>query len=210
MALLPKALTLVDTVATRLVGPDVTLSAEEVAKIELLIHSVSDAIASIAGRPLHYEERTLTLPHRGGPFLDLTVAPIVSVSELLVVDEEGVLDAYASTEYGVDLAGGWLWKSSEWAPSEVPRYRMTFIGGYVTDRVAELDAAEATPLGLTRDLPYTLEQACIQGVAALWHRSGNPLISSDSTTDKSVAYRTLLGALPPEVVDTALAYRRRA
>jgi hypothetical protein len=126
------------------------------------------------------------------------MAPVTAVASVVLLDESGsVLDSYASTDYAIDLEHGELWRSGGWVDGGMPIYRVTYTAGYITPSQAG-----------TRDLPWDLEEACLRGVAMLWHASGQPLVSSSSRGDQSISLRETTGLLPPECVDVAMAYRR--
>jgi hypothetical protein len=67
--------------------------------------------------------------------------------------------------------------------SEGDLYTVTYAGGYVTPQQA------ADNVLLTRSLPYDLEQACVQGVVAMYRGRGqDQRIAQESLLSYSVSY----------------------
>lgn len=152
----------------------------------------------------------------GTPHLVVARPPITSIASItyddatVSSDDYKILDAQAGIIYN---AGGWYNTSSTIANIEsdpVPGtedilYVVTYKGGWVTPAQTG-----------TRDLPYDIEQACIELVVSKYRSKGrDPNITSESLMSAGVGYR-VAGAddqdtdLPASIKDVLRQYRRVA
>jgi hypothetical protein len=200
MALSAQALTTWETIKdeVRSISKDLTKD-----RSERVINAISAAMAKVAGRTFQYEAGLIeNLPGFGGPDLILGRAPVISVTsiELLAVDLV-VEYTFASDSYQIKASTGILHRPSGWpstaqvgpsldgtrlADTERPAIKVTYAGGYVTPQ-QQVD----NPGVLTRDLPYDLEEACIDSVLAKLARSPkrDMDIISKSTQEVSTQWR---------------------
>lgn len=226
MPLTSHALTLTDTVKAELGISGASLDAV----IERLINAASEEIERVAGGR-HFERVTNQqdmVELRGSTKLVLPRAPIVSISAIAELDIQGnVSTTYASTGYRVDdsLTGiverpeGWestaqlAWgvRGHLLPGSERPSIRVTYTAGWITPWQADANYPGGA-VG-TRDLPYPLEQACIEAASHLYaRRGGSSAIKSEKLGDASVTYQDVdaeTGSwLPPGALTVAKAHRR--
>jgi len=148
-----------------------------------LINVASDAIEGFCDR--RFGRRVVTgelYDPIGSNRLLLARSPVVSIQQI-VVDGTVVL----AGEYEIeDAERGWLWRDHGWFVSErmvagsasgtvIPNSsKRTIAVDYTAGWILPKDDAELAQ----RDLPYDLEQACIDTVASLWRQRG---------TDKTAA-----------------------
>lgn len=203
-------LTLPATVATELAGG--VLSSDP--RLPRLIAVASEAIARHLDRRLHYgaaiSEKVKAF---GRPRLVLDVTPIVAITSITLADGTVVTD-YSREN---DLAG-FLYRRGGWSSSGLARgglppqndlapgteesaITVVYGGGWVCPAQAG-----------TRNLPYDIEEACIQAIAGLYRGSGkDPSVASESLGDYSVSYRgdpSPGGILPASVIAQLASYRR--
>jgi hypothetical protein len=158
-------------------------------KLERLINAASEAIEKHCSR--HFERSATASPivetvaGRGGNKILLKRTPIVSITSIEILsDSDGtVTDTYVSTTYRIEDANvGTVFRSAgfPWSPqiaenisgsglpgTESKCIRVTYHGGYITP------AQEAAiPTYGTRDLPASIEEACLIAVASLYRRDG--------------------------------------
>lgn len=223
MALAAHALTTIETLEAVLhIESTSSTYAQQIARLELLTNSVSDAMRQLAGRDFHrVVDRTEDVRHPGGPYLFLRHAPIVdvtSVSEISI--DELTLLAFVSTDYKIEAELGAL-SAGDWASTapldgiarrprsgfELPLYRVVYSSGWITPWQADDDYEPDGPLG-TRDLPWDLEEACVRAVEANWYRSG-AYLDSASRGDQTASFRNrFIGLLPEDVADLCRSYQR--
>lgn len=194
-------------------------------KLPRLIGAASEAIASYIGRRLHYGG---SLVERLAGYVDqvrlyLGVTPVLSVAQ--VVLPNGSVLTEAAGDFALE-DGTTLYRAASWPFTGLVRAGLlydspavgtekrgivaTYAGGWVTP------AQAATPAwaGPARSLPYELEEACLQVVAALSAKQGlDQTISSESLGAYSVSYRqpntiTGGGLIPDAVMPTLDRYRR--
>lgn len=188
MPLTPQALTTLAQLRTEL-----GLASDEgdASQLEARIERASAAIATYLGAPLHYQagivERVVGW---GAQRLTVTRRPLRAVSEvaLMILSTAEVVDA--DTYEIEDAAQGWLLKTGgTWAwttagvgltpdgvaGQERQGYRVTYTGGWITPGLATGE--------LVRDLPYDIEEACLQLAVLSWRTKGR---------DASIRERKLL------------------
>lgn len=177
MALSTKALTTVARV-------QVPLGSVDSAVLEPLIEEASEYLMSLCNRNLYYAtgaveyvagfgDRKLTLKKH---------VPLLSLSSI-VYDPDDANETIDATDYAIlgdgnpgwvhRINGNWLWTATQHgfvsyeplAGTELPLYKVTYTGGYVTPQ--QVADAVATP----RTLPYDIERAVVDLVVALYRRS---------------------------------------
>lgn len=190
------------------------------AKLTRAISAASAAISRYIGRRLHYSESFVeSLPGCVGRVrLLLGLVPVRDIATVELPDIGVVTDWRLEDK---DL--GFLYRTAGWpftglvrsgllydAPAvgtELASIIVTYSGGWVTPAQA---AAEGWS-GPERDLPFDLEEACLQAVAGIYRGAGvDKSIASESLGDYSVAYRTapsLAGILPDTVLAQLDAYK---
>lgn len=224
MALKALALTTVQTVAEDL-G---VASGSADALLERLIHESSQRVATALDRTLHYTASAVDdVEGYGRRLLLLPRTPLVSVTSIAYVEDDGTTTPLAADAYAIEDAqaghvrrvGGSVWSWTGRAAGIRPRavagsaqrrWRVTYTAGWVTPQQAADDPT------LTRDLPYDLEALCIQGVVALYRaRGSDPAVTRRQVLDASISYsaeRSTQGALAAAIRDdhpTVLRYMRR-
>jgi hypothetical protein len=140
-------------------------------EVERLINAASQMIENYCGRKLYYGEVTETVYGSGTPVILLSRYPVVDISEVgyynnvLPVSEYDLVDG----DLVVANTGAYgLWQRGSYRTPFA--YTVSYFGGYVTPQQALGDAASDSPVGLTRTLPYDIEEACLQLVATLESR----------------------------------------
>ena len=188
MALSRHALTTVNMAASNLA--DTPLET-----IEFLVNAASDAIRRYCGRDFAQQTTTEHVPGYGTPRLMLKLTPIREIQEILVSGAVAPLGSYMVEDADagfVRVKGGvWPWtavtRSGPLAmragASEYAGIAVTYTGGFVTPA-----QAEANP-ELERNLPYELEQACLQLISA-WHheRQRDPGVVSEKLGSLGITY----------------------
>jgi len=191
-------------------------------KLPRIIGAASEAIASYIGRRLHY---AATNVERLAGYVDqvrlyLGVTPVLSVAQVVLPD--GSVLTEAGDDFALEDAAA-LYRASGWPFTGLVRagllYDMpavgtekrgivaTYAGGWVTPAQAAL----GNWTGPARSLPFELEEACLQTVAALYAKQGaDQTISSESLGAYSVSYRlpSAIGSIPDAVKATLDRYRR--
>lgn len=179
--------------------------------VRFLINAASDVIEEACNRKFYYEE-IKSEEHQGSGhlYLQLNRYPIVSVIEVLIDDSE-------VTDYTILSKPGLLRRSESWPlscgifqdltndydPASADyNIEVTYIGGYVTPNQADEDKE------LTRNLPYALEQACIEQV--LFMLNNSPGIKSESIGNYKyqVSDAVEKGKIPPSVMALIAPYRQ--
>lgn len=175
---------------------------------ERLINVASTAIEGYCGR--HFDKATVTSEiyvATGMQRLILERTPIVSISS---ITDDGT--AIAASDYAIeDAALGFVWSDVGWATEdeiilgsvsrrEIPGsserlLKVTYIGGYVTPNLTG-----------TRDLPYDIEQACIETVCSLWRRRG--VDNRAAAFDGQAAPVAVWGMIPGSAIPVLNRYRR--
>jgi hypothetical protein len=205
----PNALTTVATAADAISGANATTHQT---KLERMINVASDAIEGycgrLFGRNTGYVE---TLAPPGGECLILALTPLVSITS-------AVLDGTALSGHAIEdaakgfvhLDGGWGGEDYEdeaegsvtlaTIPGTARRVLVvTYSGGYVLPK-----DATAGPPAVVRTLPYELEHACVQVVAALWRNEGG---IPPSEVNAAIG-RGFGGIIPDAVIPILAGYRR--
>lgn len=191
------------------------------ARIERYIMSASEAFASMCDRALHYAvDHVERVSAAGGVYLCVSDhTPIISISEILWDPRDGTTTTVDANDYAIsdDGAGKIERVNGAWASTEVktqsitrigtgrtlPRYKITYTGGYVTPQQA------ADDVSLTRTLPYDIEDTVIQMVTTRYRSKGrDQSISSKKVGPASVSYTN--AAAPDSVDRVAQKYKRRA
>lgn len=195
--------------------------------LERIINAVSSAMSKRSNRQFH--RQTVTAERHGtngSPRLCLKVCPVISVSSVTINAPDGtVYDTVTTTSYYIeDADAGFLAKPSGWAntaflpfgiggtglnqPDEPEkRIRVTYVGGWITPEQARLDSLLPVPLGLVRDLPQDIEDACIQSVVSVFRRDGqdrNVIAENSQTVSKS--WRETSDVLTPETRSVCHSY----
>lgn len=198
--------------------------------IERIINAVSEAMSKEACRP--FARATVTAERHGSnstPRLVLKRTPIVSVSAVTYIGPDGstVYETVPSSVYYIeDSLAGFLTKSSLWTPtsflpsgvgdanmllpdSPERRIAVTYIGGWITPEQARQDALLVPPVGLVRNLPYDLEEACLASVASVWRRSGQDRnVASENSQTVGKTWRDSSNLLTSETLRTCARYAR--
>lgn len=195
MAVRAEDLTLVATVQAEAAD----LATVTAGVLERLIAVASDAIRQYIGRSLHRATLTETFPARCGVLLPLERRPVVSVTSVSYNSVAYVADG---TDYEIhDAAAGLLYRRAGWPFSgnflpgllqedrnpgtEQKLLSVVYVGGWITPA----QNGTGSP-ALVRDLPYDLEQACIETVVDLYRRKGRAGdIATESIGVASVSYR---------------------
>jgi len=196
MALAANALV---TIAT--VEEDLGISSgSEDSKLTRYINAASEAIAKYCHRLFHRDTaRVEKVAGHGNPKLRLGSGPINSVTSIVydggTIDSDSyeIHNANAGLLYGIN---GWNWTAAaidDVSNTPVPGterklYTVTYDGGYYT---APQVASGGDYEGETRNLPYDVEEACIELVRAI--RSGkkrDPDVKSERLLSWSANYGT--------------------
>lgn len=204
------SLTTLATVKTELSIP--TLTTTDDAYLTNLISSLSDYISSRCNRVFTYSAAWVeNLPAYASTRLIVKHTPVVSITSITY--NGGTI---ASTEYTLaDTGKGWIYRATGWywtasffsnvghdpyVGSEGDLYAVTYVGGYVTPQQA-VDSVG------TRNLPYDLEDACVQAVVSRYQSRGQDRrIMQESLLSASVSYRDVDEI--PEVASAIRRYRR--
>lgn len=198
------------------------------AKLERIINAVSDEMASLAHRTFEYGA-AIVEKQRGYDDVRMVLdrAPLKAITSIEWLSWDGSsVSTFAATSYEIDEDGlsgmiyrsaGFAWTAqlagdilgSPMAGTERAAYRVTYAGGWVTPEQARLDAALLVPLGWVRDLPYDLEEACIQSAIAVYRKSGQDrsVLAETSAGGSSVAYSDPLAQAGSASMLTAEAQR---
>jgi hypothetical protein len=192
------------------------------AKLPRIIGAASEAIASYIGRRLHYAaanaERLAGYVNQVRLYLGVT--PVLSVAQVVLPD--GSVLTEAGDDFTLEDAAT-LYRAAGWPFTGLVRagllYDMpavgtekrgivaTYAGGWVTPA----QAASGGWAGPARSLPFELEEACLQTVAALYAKQGaDQTVASESLGAYSVSYRlpSAVGNIPDVVKATLDRYRR--
>lgn len=183
------------------------------ARLERLIAVASDIIERYCSRKFARQVGIVeNVEGQGGQLLILRRTPIVQVTSIKYDGE--LVDATTYETKAEDKArgfvrrdAGWNWTAATFdamspvsaAGTEKRSYEVTYDAGYVLPKD-----------GAGRDLPYDLEQACIELVTSLYRGRGRDKnIASESVGGASRSYVAVDGfALPPLVVTLLAAHRR--
>lgn len=171
--MIPSALTTYDAVM------DVKPVSVSRARVEGLISAVSEAIEIAISRSLGFRRFSLVAPSRyrgtGTRSLFVDRWPIRAVERVLV-NGSTVDDWLNDPDF---LARGELYRVSGW-PKVMFRYNdltgdlnpstvgysieLAFTGGFILPQFDQVEDAEHNPTGLSCDLPFMLQEACIDSV----------------------------------------------
>lgn len=188
-------------------------------RLERYIQVASDAIVRYCRRKFH-REAGIVEKHAGAGFprLFLDRIPLVSVTEVQI--DESVIDDFDL----VDLVTGLLYRDAGWtrralraagvvqqpvSGTDDENIQVTYVGGFITP--------EGDPAQGDRDLPFDLEQACIDTVTSIRANRGQDTnITAEKLGDASVTYggvdsgsgKGTGGLIPDGVIGTLKPYRR--
>jgi len=186
-------------------------------QIECMIQESSDFIVSYTARTFARQNVTEAFVGKGLPNAQLSITPINSISALtfktspvtnFTIDdkEAGIIQietGFTSTEIG------WNTIDRAVSPYAVKDWACTYIGGYI------LPSWQLT--GLSRDLPYDLERACIEMTKVTFHNASldgsirtYKIGDTSVTWDKSSSGSGANNAGIPTVAANILDYYRRA
>lgn len=209
MALSANALTTVATMEDEL---GIT-AGSATARLERLIAVASDIIERYCARKFGKATAIVeNVKGQGGNLLILSRSPIIQVSSIKL-DGELVDPATYELKTEHKAAGmvwrdaGWAWTASSFnamtpvdaAGMEKRSYEVTYDAGYVLPKENS-----------GRDLPYDLEQACIELVTSLYRGRGRDKnIASEAVGSASRSYVAVDGVALPPLVVTLLAGHRR-
>lgn len=163
--------------------------------IEFLVNAASDAIRRYCNRDFVQQIIIEHVPGYGTPRLMLKLTPIREIQEIRVSDTVAPPESYAIEDADagfVRVQGGvWPWTAvvgsgplaMRASASEYAGITVVYTGGFVTPA-----QAEANP-ELERNLPYELEQACLQLISA-WHheRQRDPGVVSEKLGSLGLTY----------------------
>lgn len=132
-------------------------------------------------------DETVTLNGSGRDRLVLPEFPVVSVTEVKTLDDDGVETVLETTDYRVDASGilgridGWVW------PSGIANVVVTYDHGYDT-------------------VPADIAAACYELAATNYQSTGGGTVTQESIGSYSVTYdaATVAGAELPELVKAIL------
>lgn len=214
MALVTGSLVTLATVKTEL---GISSSTDD-AYLERVIAASTDTISAFCRRTFHYETGIVEkVSGSATPYMTLAKAPLVSIASITydgsTVDSTDyeIHDAKAGLVYN---KGTWIWYATGGAGithlpkvgTERKMYTVTYTGGYIT-------AAQDNGTTLIRNLPYDLEDACVQLVNYRYKaRARDMSIASESLLNASVSYKQpvvtaeTLKTLLPSVYDTLRSY----
>lgn len=154
--------------------------AEDIEGLADLIAEASGACASYCRRPEGFGLATVRQTERLARAIDC----IILARDLAVTISGVTVDGEALTATDYELDGSLLYRRDGdrlvmWSAGVV---EVTYSAGYAT-------------LG---DLPWEIERACIQTVAAFHAARGvNPMLTRESNSVTTVAYAETVGGLPP-------------
>lgn len=202
-------------------------------RLERMIEATSEAMSREAGGRIFQREAGAIhkIAGYGYPRLILPSAPVVSIASIVLIDSDGtVIYTYASTDYAIeDANNGFVRNDGLWASTapegpgidkrQLPGeerfgYKVTYTAGWITPWQA--DASYPGGSVGTRNLPYELEEACIQS-AGVWFRTSqrDPTIQSQTTERQTTVYGAFssqaekrAGVLTLEAQAIAKRYRR--
>lgn len=181
--------------------------------ISRLIQEISAAIVSYTGREFAREEVKEKVGGYGNQQLIVSRTPIKSISEINY-DEETTIDTddyfIGDSDAGFIHRIDYYWESTEPVHVNVspfvtpmqaePKWVVTYTGGYV------LPSSNWTD---TRDLPYDVERACIEGVKARFlARQRDPNITRLNVQQNMYAASFELHGLPPSSIQFLAPYVR--
>lgn len=179
------------------------------AKLPRLIAAASESIRRYLDRPqLHYSAAIVEklAGYQGQVRLRLGTIPLISVTSVVLPDATSLIE---DTDYSVEsLSEGILYREEGWPFTGISD------GGVISDEALTIVATYAggwvTPAQSgTRNLPYDIEEVCLQAVAAMYRRQGvDPLIASESLGDYSASFREVDGLVPAGVLSQLSSYRR--
>ena len=203
MALATNALT---TIASCEAELGLTAS-EQDALLTRYINTASDQIADYCNRKFYYtsgiEEK---IAGSGDAFLFVGRTPVTSITSVVWLGDDSTVSGSLYEIWDVDQ--GAIYNSSGWnytrlSDTQIDRYKVTYIGGWITPQ------QDADDGGLTRNLPFDLETACINIVTALWQKKGQDrTVKSESIMGASVSYESHDSGMDASVIATLDNYKR--
>jgi hypothetical protein len=183
-----------------------------------LITASSEAIAEAMGYPLLRRAGVAETVRGGGMRLKLAAGAVQSITSISCYGAEREVGTYTLEDgiKGIVLAFSQPWPftgRTGGGVSQAPTFRedtgnitVTVTAGWVTPGQVVLDATK------TRDLPHSIEQACIIVVTA-WYleRGKNPNVTSQSTGNAAISFDAGHGgrvALPLNALQLLRRYRK--
>ncbi len=213
MALATNALTMITTVEDEL---NISTGTQD-ALLTRYINSASTTIETFCNRKFYYEvDIEEYIKGYGDPRLKVNRPPLTAIDSITydgsTVDSSSYeIEGSGDTGFIRHETSTWLWTlntSTYIVPSPIvgterPNYLVTYTGGYITPQQDNDDGA------LTRNLPYDLEDACIQLVSYRYRAKGrDPTIKSEKLLSASITYQDVgTTALPDSVQDLLTPYR---
>lgn len=177
------------------------------ASFERTIKAVSDFIEGYCGR--HFEKATYTEKYRGNgrQKLLLNQYPIISVASVTVND--GLLDA---SEYEILAEEGTLYRESLWPWSgysaglvgEPVGSRRNIQVQYTAGYILPKDDGTGTPPAV-RNLPYDLEDACIELVAIRHEMRGSEHMKQETIGPLTSEF---IQGIPDHIIKVLNRYRK--
>ena len=195
MALSSDALT---TIAACEEALSITAGTENV-YLTRLTEFASSRIKRYCNRTFYWEEDIEEYIRSGGTnHLVVSRRPVSAITSVEYNDAAVSSDDYKCVGYSkledagtIYNSGGWYWPATQikniardqYPGSEDPLYKVTYDGGWVTPAQYDDDNT------LTRDLPYDLEQACIDLVVMRYRKKGlAPGIKAEKLLSWSATY----------------------
>lgn len=191
--LAPNALTTLDTVKEVL---GVHGSSQDAA-LTRYINTASEAIERYCDRRFQRATVVEKVGFMGGQRLLLERTPLVSITSIVVDGVTLGADVYSiesAAQGTVYRESGWPWSADvidAMNPYRLPGTErqlatVTYVGGYILPNDAGV-----------RDLPYDLEQACVDAVVALYRQQGrDKSVQAEAVGGASVQYTQRNPALP--------------
>lgn len=188
--------------------------------LEGLIDSVSGRIASFCNRTFQYgEDIEETVPGYAWTALLLSRCPIVEIDSIVLDGSTVSADSYKIKSANAGIVyneTGWAWTAlsggsvagDRLAGTEDPLYVITYTGGYVTPQQAADDVT------LTRNLPYDLEDACVEWITVRYLRKGaDPRLQGERLLSWSAQYSVTAQQsteMPESIAAVLRRYKRHA
>ena len=175
--------------------------------LKRMINAASAQIAGFCNRSFYYETGKVEyVAGYGTPYLRVSKYPLEAITSIVYLSSfSGTTGStISSNDYVIRerdkqsgrifREDGWLWTAAmlggatypAFPGTESPLYKVTYSGGYVTQQQDDDDNPSAS---VTRDLPYDLEDACIQLAAQRYLSSGDDRrINAEKLMSYSVTY----------------------
>ena len=199
MALAANALTLVATCEAEIGG---LTGGSQDALLERYINAASEKIAQYLGYILYNDSAVVEkVAGSDDAFIYIDRTPLNSITSIIWLGDGSTV---SSGDYEIWKAGqGAIYNANGWNDSRISmtdfeRYQVTFDGGWVTPQQ-----------GGTRDLPFDLENVCIDMVTTMWRQKGADAgIKSESILSTSVTYDRSHGGITPTMQEVLDSYKR--